>query len=1289
MSFGTKYRCEFYDLGGLDWKVDFEWSGYDPGSGITEMQASGNPLTIEPLADADDLHESPIHGTKADLRVMATSSFQYDPFYVLGDTEVRTSIYRNGSLYFRGYVLPSSLSEPYNDTPYEVTISSADGLGYLRQVKYDDDGAPYEGRMRESQVILDILAKIGFSTFTEIINIYEENMADGTGDSPIDQTLFDVSVLEDMYCYEALEYMLSKWDAIIRQKNGVFYIFRPTELKGTAYYRIFTAATVKTSGSFNPAISISRSGTPSDVRDTNGGVKMLINPVKKLTIRHDLGWKESWIKNWEFKGETFDGTDFAHWAQAASTNAVEVESVVPGEFNGVYLNSFSVAYAYYIEQVFSPQAAPSVTDGFYLELDFLFFNGTAALIASTSFYVLLAVGSSTYKYFEVISEDAGAWSDSVQRNAITADAPVGSSGWINWKRKITGVDIGSQYTIIIYSSNKTGARVAVRNVRWTASSVQITTMSSVITDTGMRRIRTSTLSNTGFTRPKKIYTFRNTLEKIYTPITNAINGDELDLDYILGDVLAADAGIDNILEQFAGALSVSMGSLTDVATKFVNDYATFYHDTHDVLLTSSGPDLIFEAHTAGTPFTGLTSITNTSGNLTAAAGVVHTQLNSTGTDRIDTVTLNTNATCGSVSITCESVTKSVTFVTSPTATAAKFVTDWAASYAAAGVDVTVTSVNNIIYFTPDVSGNDFVEDDLACTHSNVLMGGTVADHYTNNTPGVTALKHIDKITLSGSSGSADIVVGGVSQEAVFSNTLTETAHNFISDGDVVAAYAAADIDIDHDGATIIFSAQVAGTDSITGTTSITPIGAALNGTAYSPSTAYVAEVPEHPAVARVDKIVIAGTSGHGHIRCENVTCQIDFDYSLAATAANFAADFYADYEAVGILLSSSGSTIYFTSATPGTDNFYYDHTALINPSGITGTTTAEYVANEAYIAPEAAVKRIDRITISGSGGSAVIDIENQEQTMAFDSTVTHTIDNFVTDFGESYELGGYGGVSVILSRSGNDLVITGKFNEDFNYGSSITGATLLNGSIQHYQSNRVAVTAVARVDRVTITPTANTGTASVNCEGVTRTITYVSGVNAACTQFVTDHAADFLVDGGVDVTSSTNILIFTAHIAGTDFHHNDTGVVSTGVVLSGTISSPATPLAVTQAQIDTITLTGSNGSANIVCDEGLGVASFNPIPTSAWNTRGGAENDPLLELVGGELGYQFSRPRQMLQIPLQDTINADTGTHVDVLGCYTDSTNLVGGNPRKFVMNRGVFDVKNRRWDADLIEIIE
>ena len=99
-------------------------------------------------------------------------------------------------------------------------------------------------------------------------------------------------------------------------------------------------------------------------------------------------------------------------------------------------------------------------------------------------------------------------------------------------------------------------------------------------------------------------------------------------------------------------------SLEQVATQFVTDHAADYL-TGGVVVTSSGTSIIFTAETAGVDFTGSTTITNTSGDLTGT--VVHTVANAPGVKRVDTLTLS--GTYGTADILCDAVTEEASFDT--------------------------------------------------------------------------------------------------------------------------------------------------------------------------------------------------------------------------------------------------------------------------------------------------------------------------------------------------------------------------------------------------------------------------------------------------------------------------------------------------------------------------------------------------------------------------------------------------------------------------------------------------
>ena len=102
--------------------------------------------------------------------------------------------YRPSQLYWQGWIISKDYQEPYELAPYEVEIKASDGINYLKEYLFCATDAVdftdivfYDGRTLESEIILNILGKVGFTEFKEFCNIYEQNMSSGTGNSPFDQ----------------------------------------------------------------------------------------------------------------------------------------------------------------------------------------------------------------------------------------------------------------------------------------------------------------------------------------------------------------------------------------------------------------------------------------------------------------------------------------------------------------------------------------------------------------------------------------------------------------------------------------------------------------------------------------------------------------------------------------------------------------------------------------------------------------------------------------------------------------------------------------------------------------------------------------------------------------------------------------------------------------------------------------------------------------------------------------------------------------------------------------------
>jgi uncharacterized protein (TIGR02145 family) len=565
MAFGVKYRTEIADMYGIVWRTDFLWDAY--AGAVTDLKSSGDPLNFEFDSDSDDLCD-PIKPTKAIIKVIAYTDFVLSEFYAVEDMEIKVNIYQNTStLYFSGYVQPQQYTESYDCTPYEVQITAIDGLNFLKNILFTDVGPYLVKRQLQSALILDILGELGFTTFTEFVNLYEANMSDATTDSPFDQTYIDVTLFEDneMYCYDVLAEMLKPYLAVIKQINGVFTIYRPTELlESTVYGRIFTGDTTKSGTSISPDQYINRTTSASDIRQRPGGALMIQAPVKKIYLNHDYGSKESWVDNYQFKGDTYDDTTgtYEHWTNGGA-GLNHIGELIPGEKDGIAIpaSASTPIAGFSVYQSVGWYAKTSGTDTIGLEFEYLLYNFSGADISNVVVYLGVKSYTSNQWLYDVDDNFLG-WKNTIDYIKVTiANVAVGSSGWLSYKKNVTGLPTDGTYTVTFYGAYTPGSLAlycGLKDLKLFASSTAIV-MKKVevgfvpvkqggwITRFQKRFVMTPVYS----VQPQNELT--NVIRKTYE-VTNAINGKELSYDFILGDV--TDADIDNVTEQFKGSLAV-------------------------------------------------------------------------------------------------------------------------------------------------------------------------------------------------------------------------------------------------------------------------------------------------------------------------------------------------------------------------------------------------------------------------------------------------------------------------------------------------------------------------------------------------------------------------------------------------------------------------------------------------------------------------------------------------------------------------------------------------------------
>ena len=753
MAYGVKYRLEFTDIQQDDWKVDILEDSY--AGAISAMTPSGNPLTIEWLTPSDDLTLGPIKGSMATINVECTTNFEYIGLYDEEDLVRPVNVYKNDVLYWTGW-LSNEYSEPYDNVPYTVSITAADGLGILKNIAYKNAGVDYTGRVTADSIIKIVLGHLGHTSYIEYCNVYEDRMDDAVDNSVFDQELIDNDLFIDADCYSVLSAILSKLNAVIRQSGGKFIIYRPTELVADTVYGREMVTGAIAGLTLSPDKVLDRDAM--DLIDFNGGVLMYKEPMSKFTATQNYGNRESWIRNHNFDIDTWQGylagnARFTHWLNSSPVAPISHYGPTSGESQGVSLPGGGA-----IGQSFGSYAK-ICSDEMIISFDYLLVNLTGSEVASHDIEIQIYDDTYTYWLTNSATAQAAEWTTTgYSMLSVTAeDVPIGAGSWNTATFRFTGLPIDGPYSVILLGSSVANLDVAFKDVRFYATADEIVTSSRK----KAKKHWWDFLVGNNYVLGKYLYNLatqstyvdvEEVTERVYE-VDNAVQGVDGSQDYIFGD--CEDTNIVNVLEQFKGSLAIyETGSLAQTAIDFVNTNAADYL-VGGVILTSNNANLVFTSNAAGTNFTGNTTITNGAADL--AGTVVNTVANAAGTVQIEYVTLTGGS--GSADISALGQVWFATWNTSLTQTAADFVTAYAADFVP--LNITLTSNAQDIIFTETAPTGGF--DAPSIDNSTGTLDGGIF-HIQAPTAGAA---RIDTISLTGSSGWATVVCDGVSKTITY------------------------------------------------------------------------------------------------------------------------------------------------------------------------------------------------------------------------------------------------------------------------------------------------------------------------------------------------------------------------------------------------------------------------------------------------------------------------------------------------------------------------------------------
>ena len=296
-TYSLKWFFEYYDLNEVLTRVEILGKNFE-GVASEIKYIDPNPVIIDWKGKGSDKYRS-IVPSECILNVISKQDFEYITLFSSDEKEHKVDIYKNGSVFWKGFIMPDVYNEPYVAPPYNMTVSAVDGLATLDSYQYE----LVEDKVNLLDVVRYCLKKIGHD-----IKIYDAtfilpNIEDsGSG---LQKNYAKNKAFKGLNCYEVLERVLFSQASRISQVKGKWHIVPIDALIGEYKAREFNmeSSSLTPVSTVDPVIEIGdiRQGEPFFMRAYQA---LTIKPAyKELKLTYDYGLNDQLIKNNEFEGE--------------------------------------------------------------------------------------------------------------------------------------------------------------------------------------------------------------------------------------------------------------------------------------------------------------------------------------------------------------------------------------------------------------------------------------------------------------------------------------------------------------------------------------------------------------------------------------------------------------------------------------------------------------------------------------------------------------------------------------------------------------------------------------------------------------------------------------------------------------------------------------------------------------------------------------------------------------------------------------------------------------------------
>lgn len=320
---------------------------------MTQIEVAG-PVPVSYRINRENKFDT-IVGKEMTFQFMATPDFDPTIFSDDDERQYKWVIERNGELYFTGFSIPDLAEEPFDSTPYVVTLRITDGLSLLRNQNYP---VPFNNSLTIEQRFIDILAYAFAQTGLQLDiytynNLYEEKMLNGANDDPMYQgSVNPLRMADDKgnvgSCYDVLNWIAGTFGAFITQTKGKWNFVRVNDLSANVvrrrcynYTALFLFA-----DQYAPIRNV---GLGEEIELINNNAKKYKTGAYKY-VRANLkyGFLPSTVYNGDF--EIYDNPNFRYWTTFGGLSFSRIQNTLPGA-NGAPVPIDN--YSFQFNEVFS------------------------------------------------------------------------------------------------------------------------------------------------------------------------------------------------------------------------------------------------------------------------------------------------------------------------------------------------------------------------------------------------------------------------------------------------------------------------------------------------------------------------------------------------------------------------------------------------------------------------------------------------------------------------------------------------------------------------------------------------------------------------------------------------------------------------------------------------------------------------------------------------------------------------------------------------------------------------